>query len=542
MMFSSERMNKSVLGITLITEYAKGGGGGRGADPPLPDYSPQWNDVMAKSQQAIKILGEVATDTAQIASEADWQSHQAATNLKIDSAVSLIDNALAENATIPADWFGRADKDRQGGIAELQKARSNLLAYKDSRKPTVYERLSTDINALTVRMYAQGRYLSAPTQPIPPDVAWFPGSWNYNLYQKGYTVSEIQWAVEYNGKNRLSDKYANDSFQFQLEIEKALDQAILDKQIPVKKEQENIAPDTVIFIEPPPGLPFIPDPPAPAGYYPTGPLAGIGSYRGGPYPSYIDTVYAEDGSSYPNPAAVPFGKRYSKSPWEYRSTGPVKPAVEPILPHPPGWGGSGIPPGIKKNTPEWVLYQKRKGRQSGFGFVSQAVCPPDMPIAMPGKMGIGLSYESWLRQNNLNKDSSIYSGPTNDYDHELMGQGYDMPTIHATRCMMRRAKLKPRASRGSVAVGFGQTLANDLDYVLFGNKISASQEVALTQQNENATGTLGIKLGVQPGAAIYIGSSNVGIRQKVLARRACNLPRRGMIPAANMETFGGSNN
>lgn len=542
-MFSQERMSRQkfalVAGMMPIMEYEKGGGGGGYVSPPPPDFTPQWNQVISKSHEAIRILDEEVGPTASaITSAADWQGKQAATNAKIDNAVALIDEALAINSNIPADWFGRSGTDRNDGINNLQKCRENLLAYRDLRKPTLYERLSSDINTLTLKMYAQGRYLSAPTQPLPADVIWFPGTWNYDLYNKGYSVQEIQWAVDYNQRVNLTNQFGSDAMQFRLEIEKALDQAILNGEVAAKKEQENIHPPgwNGTGIEPSlisQYIPPFPEPPAPAGYYPTGDVIGTGTYTGGVYPSYVDTVYAEDGSEYPNSTAVPKDLRYSRKPWEYRNTGNIKPSVEPwscTFPTP-----GELPPGLRRNTPEYALWLRRKGRNSGFSSIGNFI-PPQLGIVNPNIPSMGLSYDSWLRQQNRNRDCQLYTGPITDFDHQIMGCGFDMPTIHATRAEMRRSKLKPRAARGTVAIGIGSALAQ-LGRIPFGNRMSANMEIDAAVGNENVSNSLGQRLAVIPGIS-PINRTSVGIRQKVLARRACNLPRRGLVPSANMETLG----
>ena len=150
---------------------------------------------------------------------------------------------------------------------------------------------------------------------------------------------------------------------------------------------------------------------------------------------------------------------------------------------------------------------------------------------------MGLSYDSWLQQQNRNRDSQLYTGPITDFDHQIMGCGFDMPTIHATRAEMRRSKLKPRAARGTVAFGIGSALAQ-LGRIPFDNQMSANMEINSAVGNEDVSNRLKRQLAVVPGISA-LGRTSVSIRQKVLARRACNLPRRGLVPSANMETLGG---
>jgi hypothetical protein len=63
-------------------------------------------------------------------------------------------------------------------------------------------------------------------------------------------------------------------------------------------------------------------------------------------------------------------------------------------------------------------------------------------------------------------------------------------------------------------------------------------EIDAAVGNENVSNSLGQQLALIPGISA-VNRTSVGIRQKVLARRACNLPRRGLVPSANMETLGG---
>ena len=531
----------------------KGGGGGGGSSAPPPrDWYPEWNAVNTKATSAVKILEEVSLDTAIIASSADWQGKQAATDAKIDQGISLIDAALAENAKIPAEWFGRSNADRNAGIANLEKSRSNLLAYKGMRKPNEYERLASDINSLVLKLSAQNRYLSAPTQPMPADVIWPNGSWQYKLYTKGYNSTEVQWMEDYVARNELQSKYGYDQQLFLLQVEKSLDQEILNGSIPAKQQQE------IITIEPwikgLTGLPIpqpldIPEPPAPAGYYPTGSVLGTGTYTGGAYPSYFDTVYAEDGGSYPNSSAVPKGLRYSKQPWEYRATGSAKPPVtQPImmkiglsydayLEREYGIRAGNVPPGIRMGSPEYAIWLRRQGRTRGFSRTTPVITQEQNPM---------VCVFPTAKSKTLRTDFFCGTGAMNPWDHQMLGKGYDMSTIQATRVAMRRTRIKPGTNMGSLANDMAGTIRQAVEHPPGGNMMLPGSAVdgATYTDGANYVG-LGQSLG-RLGGVLRKPPVQAVIRSKVLARRTCAMPRRGLVPSANAETFGdvggGSNN
>ena len=534
----------------LVNQVPRKGGGGGSSAPPPRDWYPEWNAVNTKATSAVKILEQVSLDTAIISSSADWQGKQAATDAKIDQGVSLVDAALAENAKIPAEWFGRSNSDRNAGIANLEKARSNLLAYKGMRKPNEYERLASDINSLVLKLSAQNRYLSAPTQPMPADVIWPNGSWQYKLYTKGYNSTEVQWMEDYVARNEMQSKYGYDQQLFLLQVEKSLDQEILNGSILDRQQQQILTLE--FWNKYSTGLPIpqpldIPEPPAPAGYYPTGSVLGTGTYTGGAYPSYFDTVYAEDGGSYPNSSAVPKGLRYSKQPWEYRATGSAKPPVtQPIMVGGPGIGinpynpdGSlfvYIPPGIKKGSPEYANWLRRQGRTRGFSRTTPVITQEQNPMVSVFPVG---------KNKTLRTDFFCGTGAMNSWDHQMLGKGYDMSTIQATRVAMRRTKIKPGTDMGSLANNMAGTIRLAVEHPPGGNMMlpGSAVEGATYTDSANYVG-LGQSLGRLDGVLRKPPVQAV-IRSKVLARRTSVRPRRGLVPSANAETFGdvgGSNN
>ena len=238
MMFSSERMGKSKFGFNMnpITEYAKGGGGG--SSPPPRDWSPEWKKVTDSANEAGKMVVTITDEVKETKLEEDWRTKQARINTEISAAISKIDEAVNLDYTIPSSWFGADTAKHDTVINNLKAAKDNLQKMIDRRAPTALDLIKDELIREQILLAQSGRVISRPKDAAPPDNVYPTGTWQRQLWEKGYALDEIAWLEDDVAAKKLERKTHGNRELFMLYAEDELDRAILNGNVktPVKKE------------------------------------------------------------------------------------------------------------------------------------------------------------------------------------------------------------------------------------------------------------------------------------------------------------------
>ena len=254
-MFSQERMSrqKFALGANMmpIMEYQKGGHAAIPPPPPPRDWSPEWTQVVNEYKACVNELNAINAEVNAIGSSADWQSKQVKINNEINGSVARIDSMLALNATIPTDWFAssgawsgiyggdnRTLADRDNAVAGMQTARGNILKWTQNRQPSAYELIKEQVDREVVQLAAIGRIIGRPIEPLPVNNCFPQGSWQYRLWERGYSAYEIHWLEGDMSRTRLQERVGSDQEVFIKYAEDALDQAILTNKVTAPVNQE----------------------------------------------------------------------------------------------------------------------------------------------------------------------------------------------------------------------------------------------------------------------------------------------------------------
>ena len=196
-----------------------------------------------------------------------------------------------------------------------------------------------------------------------------------------------------------------------------------------------------------------------------------------------------------------------------------------------------VPPGIRMGSPEYAIWLRRQGRTRGFSRTTPVITQEQNPM---------VCVFPTAKSKTLRTDFFCGTGAMNPWDHQMLGKGYDMSTIQATRVAMRRTRIKPGTNMGYLANDMAGTIRQAVEHPPGGNMMlpGSAVEGATYTDGANYVG-LGQSLG-RLGGVLRKPPVQAVIRSKVLARRTCAMPRRGLVPSANAETFGdvggGSNN
>ena len=466
--------------------------------PPPRDWSPEWNQVTAAGQAAIKNLEDISKGFSTGGGAAAFAARQAELNAKIAATTTQIDQAIALNNTIPASWFGDKLADRNAAISNLQQTRANLNRYIGTWTPNKIDLISDEIDRQTLLLATQNRSLKGPIQMMAADAAYPSGSWQYAMWSKGYMLHEISWAEEEITRDPAILAAANDYEYYKKLIEDKIQDAIVVGKIPPAEKKEIIQPapkDYAVGYEPWFGtgtLPIVRTPTGPIGgvgtYVVGGPVgrpvpspelvvygedgvtyewvglvpagirwskqpwvatgdkltpngdaeSGVGAYAGGPVISVYDPVYGEDGQVYGNTMLVPKGVRWSRKPWK---ESPIN--SEPKIPVSP----IGLVPG----TPDYRVWERRQRRRPVFGNPGR----PTVPY---------LDYPGWNTPPSIELPRpTLPPGQgflprcgtgivTNQpWESVMIGEGCTISHLDTIRKFFTTAKLKPGANQVEIA-------------------------------------------------------------------------------------------
>jgi hypothetical protein len=512
----------------LITQVPQGGGGGGGpfAPPPPPDYSPQWNQVIADENAALTLQDKVLAGikALPVATDVTYLDAVAAVNANIDAAIAKIKDAQAVNATIPASWFGDQSANRDANMQTLSDSLKDLQMLRPGTTLTDHQTLALQFNKSVILLQQIGRKLGSPIESEP--VGIFPkGSWQYALWQKGYTVNEVHWAEQDEAQKLLLNKYGNNIDDFMNVIMTELDNAIVTKQIPARVDQQTVAPGTNGA-----GIsPLIVNSVSRITYTtPGGPIVGVGQGLSNPIapPTYSDpndtnntgsvTYYGDNGNTYlHNVGDVAWFLKY------------VVPANVGVRLNPPQTvhivsdpaPNTPAPAGVVADptNPDYRLIQRRALRRTQGWFVSQN------PFAHPLDRDPYVDVQSGLQpivsgdQNPVGWNITGLCGgagqpqagvANSHFTPLLMGAGYGPNTIDTVRRTLRKTKMKPGADIGAIALQMAQQIDNG---------VTSSNPAALGNPIASISGVQSI----DPTSDSIIAQS---VSAKLQARRA----RRGL--------------
>jgi hypothetical protein len=236
----------------LATKYARKGGDGisSGAPapdpvvpppPPPPDYAAQKEALWATNEQAAAHIVNMAdlTSKGQTGAVAYGQ------NNVIPYQITKINEQLAILAAAPSDAVNfPQDGDRVRATTELIKTRDilqDLQRYEapspppsapepiynqppppfrpPAALPSTQNLLIDEIRRQTDILSTFNRVFTRPIEPAQPEFIWPLGSWQYNLWSKGYTMREISATEEKIAITGLLNTDVSDNYTFQLKTE-----------------------------------------------------------------------------------------------------------------------------------------------------------------------------------------------------------------------------------------------------------------------------------------------------------------------------------
>jgi hypothetical protein len=236
--------------LRAATRYARKGGNDPSPPPPPPevpppppppDYAAQKEALWATNQQAaahIVNMGDLASKGENGA--AAWGQANV-----IPYQITKIDEQLAILAAAPSDAVNfPQDGDRVRATTELIKTRDILQnlqriefkAIPPAPPPPIYNQppppftappalpstqdlLIDEVRRQTAILSTFNRVFSRPIEPAQPEFIWPLGSWQYNLWSKGYTMREISATEEKIAITGLLNTNVSDNYTFQLKTE-----------------------------------------------------------------------------------------------------------------------------------------------------------------------------------------------------------------------------------------------------------------------------------------------------------------------------------
>ena len=513
----------------LITQVPQGGGGGGAAPaaPPPPDYGTQWNQVIADENAALSLQDKVLSGIKALPSMTDpsYPDAVAAVNANIDAAIAKIKDAQAVNANIPTSWFGDQESSREANMKTLSDSLTDLQMLRPGTTLTDHQTLALQFNKSVILLQQLGRKLGSPIEPEPTGI--FPvGSWQYALWQKGYTVNEVHWAEQDDAQKGLMNKYGNNMDDFMNVIMTELDTAIVSKQIPARVDQLlPVAPGTNGA-----GInPLIVNSASRITYTtPGSPILGVGKGLSNPVapPTYTDPndtnnvgsvmYYGDDGNTYLH--------NTGDLAWFFNYVVPNGVGVRLVAPQTVHIVSDPAPmlpasPGIPADTsnPEYRLLQRRALRKNQGWFVSQN--PFADPLTRNPYVDVQSAFQpivsapqnpvGWNITGLCGGAGQPQAGVANShFTPLLMGAGYSPNTIDTVRRTLRRTRMKPGADIGAVALQMAQQIDNG---------VTSSNPAALGNPLASISGVES----VDPTSDAIIAQS---VSAKLQARRA----RRGL--------------
>lgn len=135
-----------------------------------------------------------------------------------------------------------ADSDVPRGVPYYAKAQRGVSYIKYSPPappyipppyvPTYYEVLSQEVDKQATRLRQLNRVWGKPVEPAQPDYIWPTNSWQYEFWNKGYSVKEISYAENKASQKDLLTKSNGDFALYKKEVENLIQDAILGGEIP----------------------------------------------------------------------------------------------------------------------------------------------------------------------------------------------------------------------------------------------------------------------------------------------------------------------
>lgn len=110
----------------------------------------------------------------------------------------------------------------------------------ESPKLTEYQILLQEVSKQTALLQAINRVMNKPVDPVPPENIYPTTSWQYEFWNKGYSLNEISFAENKAAQQNLLTTTNGDFALFKVKVEDILQDAILNKEIPLPISQEVI--------------------------------------------------------------------------------------------------------------------------------------------------------------------------------------------------------------------------------------------------------------------------------------------------------------
>lgn len=234
--------------LKLVTKYARKGGNDPAPSPPPPevpppppppDYAAQNQALWSANEQAaahIQNMGSLARQ-GEAGAVAYGQANV------IPYQITSINEQLAILAAAPSDAINfPQDSERIRATTELIRTRDVLQDLQRHEPPRVdtpaqpqpiynqppspfvappalpssQDILLGEIRRQTAILSTFNRVFTRPIEPAQPEFIWPPGSWQYNLWSKGYTMREISATEEKIATTGLLNTNVADNFNFQL--------------------------------------------------------------------------------------------------------------------------------------------------------------------------------------------------------------------------------------------------------------------------------------------------------------------------------------
>lgn len=521
----------------------KGGGAGRPAAPPPVDYFPTWNKVVADETQVIDLQTQIVAGIKSLGKYSDllYQVKLKAVQNNIAKAITLIDEAIALDATIPADWFGNQQSDRDANVTRMKSIKQQLL-MSNVNDPAFTDVVSLAINQQLVILGQMGRVIGNPYD-IGAEGLYPKGTWQYNLWELGYKHEEIAWVEGVSASQGLYEKYGSQPDLYVKELQYRIDEAIISKkQFEDPRTKDVTASSTtkpINSLNPVilPGYEYL---------VPSAGIDGVGSQTyqslgraapagftdkaGNPLtPGTIEVYYGSDGKVYNHTTdtftdwlryEVPVNVSVSKSPWTK-----VQRPIE-TLPAP-------IPPTINYpiGTIEYGRYSRRQIRKrytgSGGGWTPPTLNPvnpfknplikdPYIDGVRQPVMSLPYNPIGWCgtgRCGGAGQPMVINASDANFTD-ALMGQGYTPDIIDTVRRQLRSTKIKGRANLSQIALQMAAAISSGSPDV--GGNVPSTAQTAGSSTSQAATWHTDI------GQDSII---RMSVRSQLQARRA----RRGLF-------------
>lgn len=224
--------------------------------PPPVDYTPAWNRATANINRTSARLTEFAMAQARIGVRGeDPRTQTINLNTELDKELETLDASIADVNNIPDGDMSRTAPggaaDKRKILESLRTTRNNVNSYKTTVPPEVIpppepvpiaktrsQILGEEIARQNIALQQISRVMGRPIEPARPETIWPTTSWQYELWNKGYSIREISWAEQHAAENDLQRKTEGDFGLFKLQIEDIIQDSIIDGSLARRFAQE----------------------------------------------------------------------------------------------------------------------------------------------------------------------------------------------------------------------------------------------------------------------------------------------------------------